>query len=391
MKTLQEIIARLAAIDVEVRAAKTTEEIDKLETEKRELLTRKGELEDLETRKQTALNITAGTTQGNIITRSPAFIKSDFKGMSPEEVRGTEEYRSAFLKSLIGRKLTDLETRANEMATTDAAGVIPTITANQIFSLLKQDAPILSEVSLFNIPGNLTIGVEGTNADAALHTQNAAISPAADTMSYVTLGGFEIVKVNRLSATLSSWAISAFEAWLTANISKKLARKMAYYIFYGTGSSMPKGIDYMDTWSDTANAVDFASTYPTPAEILELYSYLGGGYQTGAKVAMNNTTLYGHIAIGQDNAKYKILSDDYKYLLGKEIILDDNVITGDIFYGNFREGMIANVSSPITVLSSRESGFLNNSIDFRGACLFDCDMPSTVAFVKGAATLTAGA
>lgn len=391
---LQEIIARLAAIDTEVRAAKTTEEIDKLETEKQDLLTRKAELEALEQRKQTALGLTEGTVKPSGLIDFRGIVKptNRMENMTPEEVRGTDEYRTGYFKNLQGRKdITELEKRANEMGSTDVAGSIPTQTVNKIIDLLKQDAPILGAVQLFNIPGNMTIAVDSTNADAALHTQNTLIAPAADTMTSVTLGGFEIVKINRISATVSAMAVSAFESWLTQNLSKKLSRKMAAYVIYGTGSSQPKGIDYMDTWADGTNAVDFASTYPTPAELLELVSYLKGGYHQGAMFGMNSVTLYGHIASQQDNSKYKILNDDYTRLIGWPVMLDDNFATGDIFFGNFYEGLVANIASPITVTRSEHSGFLYNAVDYRGACLFDCDVTHTQGFVKGAATLTAGA
>ena len=52
MKTLQEIIARLAAIDEEVRGANTADEVTKLQSEKTDLIARKAELEDLEERRK---------------------------------------------------------------------------------------------------------------------------------------------------------------------------------------------------------------------------------------------------------------------------------------------------------------------------------------------------
>ena len=64
---LQEIIARLAKIDEEVRTAEKVEAIDKLATEKKELLERKAELEEIEARKQTALDITAGAVTPNVL------------------------------------------------------------------------------------------------------------------------------------------------------------------------------------------------------------------------------------------------------------------------------------------------------------------------------------
>ena len=61
----------------------------------------------------------------------------EFENMLPVEVRGTEEYRSAFLKALQNKPLTDKEKRSYEMATTDVAGVIPTLTQERIFNKLK--------------------------------------------------------------------------------------------------------------------------------------------------------------------------------------------------------------------------------------------------------------
>jgi HK97 family phage major capsid protein len=390
---LQEVIARLAAIGAEVRAATKAEDVQKLADEKKDLLTRKAELEDLEQRKQTALDIASGEYKPTALIDYRGQMKptNKLENMTAEEVRGTEEYRSAFLKGLQGRRLDEMEKRINEMASTDVAGVIPTMTQNKIFDLLKQDAPLLGEITLFQVPGNLTVSVDSTNADAALHAQNTAITPAADALTSVTLGGFEIVKVNRISATVSAMAVSAFESWLTMNLSRKLSRKMAQYCIYGTGSSQPKGIDYMNTWTNDTNAVQWAGAAPTAAEMLELISYLKGGYHQGAKFLMNSVTLYGKIAPAQDNSKFKILSDDYLRCVGYPILLDDNCAAGDIFFGNFREGMVANISAPITVARSDASGFLSNAIDFRGACLFDCDLTHTEGFVKSAADLTAGA
>jgi HK97 family phage major capsid protein len=268
------------------------------------------------------------------------------------------------------------------MASTDVAGVIPTSTQSKIFDLIKQDAPLLGEITLFQVPGNLTVSVEGTNADAAIHSQNTLISPAADTMNSVTLGGFEIVKVNRISATVSAMAIAAFEQWLVMNLSRKMSRKMAYYCIYGTGSSQPKGIDYMDTWTDTSNSVQWAGAAPTAAEYVEMISYLKGGYTDNAKMLMNSQTLWGKIVPIQDNSKFKILNDDYTRLLGFPILLDDNVAANDVFFGNFREGMIGNISAPIRVESSAASGFLYNAIDYRATTLFDCDLTHTEGFVK---------
>ena len=51
---------------------------------------------------------------------------------------------------------------------------------------------MLNEVTLLQVKGAVKFVVEGTNNDAAIHTENAAITPAADTLTTVTLSGYEL-------------------------------------------------------------------------------------------------------------------------------------------------------------------------------------------------------
>lgn len=389
---LEEVTKRLAELDEIVERAEKVEDIDKADVERKELLERKAELETLEKRKQASKDIEAGIVEPKIIDFQKEERKAnmEFEKMTPDEIRGTEEYRTGFLKALQGRKLSDIEKRTNEMGSTDVAGVIPTMTQEKIFNKLTQYAPLLGEITLLQVPGNVTFAVEGTNTAAAIHTENASITPAADSMSSVSLAGYEIVKVLRISATVQAMAINAFENWLTDILAENISVKIGSYIIYGSGDSQPKGIDYMNTWSDASNAVDWTGTAATAAELVELVGYLKGGYHRRAKWLMNPTTFWTDVVAKQSNDKYKILTDDYKRLLGYPILLDDNVTAGDIFFGDFKK-VVGNLSQNIKIDRSTESGFLYNAIDYRGTAIFDCDLAVDECFVKGAADLTAGA
>lgn len=386
---LEQVTQRLAELDEEVRNANDVEFVNKAADEKKDLLTRKSELEDLEARKQAALDITAQKVEPKVIeTRKEN--KMDFEKMTSAEARGTEEYRNAFLKGLLGQPLNEVEKRVNEMATTDALGVVPTITQERIFNKLKEYAPLLSEITLLQVPGNVSFVVEGTNNAAAIHTENSLIAPAADATVEVKLGGFEIVKILRISATVQAMGINSFESWLVDVISENISAKIGSYLIYGSGSSMPEGVDYAQTWSDGTTAVQWAAANPTYAELMKLAGYLKAGYHRRAKWLMNSTTFWTQVLPASDNSKVKILTDDFKRLLGYPIMIDDNCTTGDIFFGDFKK-LVGNLSQNIKVDRSTESGFVYNSIDFRGTAIFDSKIAVREAFVKGAKVLTAGA
>lgn len=388
---LEQVIARLAELDEIVERSQKVEEIETATEEKKSLLERKAELEDLETRKQAARDLLSGARKADKILEERKDEKHmEFAGMSSSDIRATEEYRSAFLKILQGKPLNEVEKRANEMASTDVAGVIPTITQERIFNKLKEYAPLLNEITLLQVPGNVTFAVEGTNNAAAKHAENTLIAPAADTMGAVSLAGYEIVKVLRISATVQAMSINAFEGWLSDYLAEGIAAKIGEYIIYGDGNSNPHGIDYAATWTDGSNAVDWASTSPTPAELVKLVGCLKAGYHRRARFLMNSKTFWGKIVAVQDNSKYKILTDDYQRLLGYPVLLDDNVADDDIFFGDFKK-VVGNLSQDIRIDRSTESGFLYNAVDYRGTAIFDCDIAVPEAFVKSAPTLTAGA
>lgn len=103
-------------------------------------------------------------------------------------------------------------------------------------------APILERCRIFHVPGNMKFAVEGTNDDAALHTENAAITPAGDSLTSVNLTGYEIVKLVKASRACSEMALSAFESYVVEIIAESIARKIENYIFTGTGSNQPGGV-----------------------------------------------------------------------------------------------------------------------------------------------------
>lgn len=384
---LDEVIARLAELDGIVERSEIVDEVEKAIEEKKTLLERKVLLEDLADRKQRAKELDAGTVAGKVFDVRGGSM-DDVK-LTPEEMRNTEGYRIAFLKRLLGRELNEVEKRDNEIGSTDAPGVIPTLTQEKIFNKLKQHAPLLGEVFLLQVPGNVTFAAEGVNTPAALHGENTLITPAADSLGTVTLAGYEIVKILRISATVQKMAINAFEGWLVDYLAEAIAIAVGNLIFYGTGTNQPQGIDYSQTWTDKQNAIDWASTSPTKGELVDTVALLKGAYHSRAKWAMNSKTFWSKVVLIQENDDFKILTDDYKRLLGYEILLDDNVADDDIFFGDFRK-YAANLSDAIRVDRSEGSGFVYNAIDYRGTAIFDGKVAMAEAFVKSAPDLTQG-
>lgn len=388
--TLIEVRERITALDLEVEGMEDVDKIKLATEEKKQLLERKDELKEIERRQQGVQQIQGGA--GTVIEKPDN--KGGEENMNFEEMRATKLYRDAYLKSLLNRKLTEDEQNAisyrdNEMTTSDMQA-IATMTYNKIFDKLTEYAPLIKEIDLLQVAGNVSLSYEDVTNPATAHGENTLITPSADSVSVVNLFGYEVVKLIRISATVSKMSIDAFENWLVDKIAEKIAAKVSDWIVYGTGSTQPKGIDYARTWTDKVSAIKLATDgKATPAELAGAVGLLKAGYHRRAKWVMNRPTLFKVVVPNQDNAKFKVLSDDYKYLLGYEVVFDDTIADGDIFFGDLKQ-VVGNLADNIKVEKSAESGFAYNAIDYRGTALFDCQIPIAESFVKVAYTLTAG-
>lgn len=378
---LEQITARLAELDEEVRAATDAEAVNRAAEEKTELLTRKSELENLEQRKQTALNIQSG-----IITPKIIETRKDDKNMD-YNCKGASslEYRDAFMKTLLGRELNDIEKR--EFAFTNGAGnataVVPTITSESIVDYMAKVAPMLNEIDLMRIAGAVRIATEGVRLPAALHVENAPVVAAADTMVWVTLGAFEFMKVQRISATVRAMAIPAFEAWLVKTLAEDIAVQLENEIVLGT--NVTAGLETSNPIWNAANSVQFVGNV-SYADITGLIALLPARHDRLAKFVMNKAMYYNQIAQILDANGNPIAVPDFSNpaqmrIMGYPVLISDSVAANVAYLGNFKK-MVGNLSQDVTIESSAQSGFLNNSIDFRGVCAFDCACTDAAAIRK---------
>lgn len=300
------------------------------------------------------------------------------------ELYATAEYRSAFFKTLLGKPLTDTEKRAYDSSSSVA--VIPTTTSDILFSKMVKVAPLINEITLLRIAGNVKFGIQGERDDAALHTENAAVTPAGDTLVYVELGGYDITKVVRISKNVQTMAIAAFENWLTDLLAQDIAVKIEDFTINGTGSSQPLGVDKANTW-DATNSIQYTKGgSPTYDNVVDMISLLPARYTGNAKFLCNNKFLYGMLAKIKDDQKRPILVQDFsnpiaQRILGFPVLISDKVPAGSLFFGDFKQ-MVGNLSQDVTVETSTASGFLNRSIDYLGSAIYDCDVALKDAFTK---------
>ena len=328
----------------------------------------------------------------------------DFKGeekktfTADDDVAATPEYRSAFYKTLLGQKLSDneqaaynavVEKRADAYDTsTDVALAIPTNTLNQVIKKARTMGGLLAEARAFAMPTKISIPVGTPSTKAAWHTEGAAVATEKVTLSAVTFDGYEIIKIFSISAKAKRMTISAFESYLTDELTACVMETIADSLINGTGTNQGTGLETGITWTDGTNAVKVATSKSAGySDVVATVAKLPRGYSQGAKWAMNNATLYNVFYGMMDGNGRPIFIADPKNesvgkILGFDIVIDDNIADNTAYLGNFAKYLGYKMPQGIAIEVSRESSFKSGLIDYRAMAIADTKPLVAEAFVK---------
>ena len=307
-------------------------------------------------------------------------IESEVKNMFDVK---SAEYRDLWIRNLQGN-LSEEEKRDYSSADTNA---VPTLVSDKFFEKMKKLAPMLSEITLLRVAGNIKFVAEGNRASAAQkHVENSAVEAAADTTVSVQLGGYEFMKVIKISRTAKLMSIDAFEGWLVDMLAGDIARSIDDYIL----NDATNGIAAL-TFSTDTNQILSTEGY-TYDNVCSLIALLPAAYDAEAKFLVNKKTLYGEIASIVNSAGDPIFVPDTVNgiggrLMGYPVVVDDYVATTNkgLYLGKWTD-VVGNLSEDIHVDADESAGFTSNSIVYRGIAVFDSKPAKNDAIVRLVAT-----
>ncbi|PEU67478.1 phage major capsid protein, partial [Bacillus cereus] len=122
-----------------------------------------------------------------------------------ENIFESTEYRSAFYKTLLGQKLTDIETRTFNRAmeiqeaehradafntTTNSAAVLPTTTLNEVIKKARTMGGLISHCRNFNIPTNISVPIGTPTNKAQWHVEGAPVESEKLSTAAVSFAGY---------------------------------------------------------------------------------------------------------------------------------------------------------------------------------------------------------
>lgn len=374
---MNEINQRLSEIEKELRENENCD-VESLEKEVADLEERKSSLIKKAEERSKTLQKVLNASNGRCIEEVEERKKEE--KMEEQNIFSTPEYRSGYLKKLQGKALTEAEERALTSAANSVGAAIPTTTQDLVMEKLEQSAPLLQEIELLRVDGNVTFAVEADKTDANIHQEGATITEDGDVLVPVSLSQYEITKYITISKTVSKMSIDAFEKWLANMLAKRIARKIVKLIISGTGSSQPKGVEEI-TFNSTNSITVAANANLTETNITDLTALLPGAYDANAKWLMSKKTLLGDFRPLQNKSKNDIfVKENGKYYVeGYEVMLDDSVTQHEAYFGDFKM-YVGNLGEEVTVDTGKKLS--SNSFEYLGCAMFDGKPAIEEAFVK---------
>lgn len=379
--TIEQINARLAEIRGMINTV-SAEQLTELEEEVNSLLAQRNAITEAAQRRNNLVNRLIDGEEGEEVPQKRGGLPVPHQHEEENDPYSSPVYRSAWLSNLQGKVLT-AEQRA-AMTTSDTAALIPTTTYRRIIEKIESIAPLLREIFVIRVAGNISFPVAGTNKAATKHSENAKMTPEGETLTTIELSAYEVTKLVQISESAKTMSLDDFEAWLVDRLAKSLAKNVNAQPIFGTGSGEGTGIENSDiiSWADNTNQVTVASSATlTAADVLNGIGMLPQEFDENAKFVMSKRTFFTAFLPLQDKNKHNIVTvqgKDY-FIQGYPVIFSDNLPLNDAYLGDWST-IYANMPQNMSVKSGFELD--TNSYKYLGVCMFDCKPTRGDAFVK---------
>lgn len=341
-------IKDMRIVDVETRMAEISAELDgeniteermaELEGEVAALKERRTFLNGLEERKKTMKEMTGES--GKVVRT--------FK--QEEEKRkydsSSAEYRSAFLKNLLGEELTKEERAAFVHTTENTPAVLPKTMLNNIWSLVSEQHSIVGDVTKYTTGTVLDVlkhtGIR--QGDAKNVAENTANDDEQNDFVTVTLSGKDFSKSVDVSYAMQKMSIDALEQYLVKEISDRLGAAMAADVVAQIEKDM-----------DAGNKVEVSEEL-TFAHIAKLFGKLKR--VSNVVVYLTRATLYNHLVGMLDANNRPIFQPSAQagaegYILGAAIKIEDAVADNKILVGDAKK-VVYNMVQDIMIESDKD-------------------------------------
>lgn len=338
----------------------------------------------------------------NAIAAQENALKGIVSGGKTEAPDKTADYETAFTKFMMGKALSSEEQAVFNQA--NSAGdvtvkknnyLVPTTWVQQIWSEAEESHPILSDVSMTSVPGDLDIPTSELLGSSDFYDEDDTVSGPEKSINdgNIHLTGYELAKTVTVSWKMQIMAVSDFQSWLRRKIAEKMGEAMSSAHLNALGiagdldsfKSQPTGVitalkKEVGTPQILSIAEDSDVTYES---ITYLISLVKSAYAKNAKFYANNTFIWRVLSnITDKNGRAIFIPDATGQTLGKlfgyTVVQEAAVPDDTMLFGNFREGYVGNKQQDITMYI--QDTIKTRKTDYMAYTIYDAKPITTKAF-----------
>lgn len=264
--------------------------------------------------------------------------KGDIKTMERTEVLNKEEKLFVdFVRKGI----------ANDMKAGNNGALIPNTIAAQIIAKVEEISPIYARATKFNVGGELTFVKEDSMPTCAYMDEMADGNGTDATFSTVKLSAFVARALTKISRSLINRTDFDLLSYVVDAVAKSIAKFLEKELIVGT----PSKIDGLSKVNPEEVAAINADA------LIDLQMAVPSALQGGCEWLMNPANLKAARKFKAVDGTYLLNADatkEFGYsLLGKNVLLSDQVPVDTIYYGDF-SGLYVKLANDVEVSVLKE-------------------------------------
>lgn len=306
-----------------------------------------------------------------------------------EKAWDSEEYKTAWAKTLMGRKLTNQENDTFKMvneaythSTENTGIVIPKSVSRGIWEMVGEMYPYFRDVTNTYVNGVLSMIQEDASSDSGWYEEETETEDGKETLKEFVLNGCELSRSITVTWKLKEMAIEDFIPYIQRKMAKKMGAGAGYGVTHGAGVAKEGGknepigtVTALKAEEGTPQVVTYAKgSIPTYANVLAARSKIKSGYGGGLKVYANTATIWNKLAMIVDANKRPIFAADpinsgVNRILGMPVEEDDSMKDGEVLFSNAKMGYHLNINKEMSMMT--EEHVKARKTDYCGYAIMD--------------------
>lgn len=236
---------------------------------------------------------------------------------------------------------------ANDMKAGDNGAIIPNSISSQIIAKVEEISPIYARATKFNVGGELTFVKEDAIPTCAYMDEMTEGTGTDATFQTVKLGAFVARALTKISRSLINRTDFDLLQYVVNAVAKSIAKFLEKELIVGTASK----IDGLSKVVPTEVTAINADAY------VDLQIAVPSTLQSGCEWLMNPADLKAARKFKTTDGQYLLNADATKEfgwsILGKNVLLSDQVPANTIYYGDF-SGLYVKLANDIEVSVLKE-------------------------------------